>query len=152
MSKLPVTEFTFKLTSPISFAHKGEQEFSFELKLKAPKGKHRANLIRLKQGFFRSILEQSKANSPTQAAAPPIDPDAPEFEWTSKIIMNAIYMSSIDIVALEAEFKSLLCADLAEVHPGIALTSFMVDNDLAHEDFEELMGEYIAVFIASALT
>ena len=152
-SKLPVTEFNFKLKSAIPFANKGEQEFSFELRVKAPSGKHRANLIRLKQGFFRSVLEiQSGAKPNPDASNSPPDTEAPDFKWTSEGIMQILYMSSIDVVALESEFKNLLCADIAEVSPGISLTSFMVDNSMSHADFEELMGEYIAVFILSSST
>jgi hypothetical protein len=152
--KLPVTEFTFKLTDPIKYAQAGDEVFSYELKLLAPTSRHRASLIRLKQGYFRSILSMQKntQDRPAVVAENATTEPVVDMEIDGPTIMSLFYMSDIDLVALENEFKALLLsAGICEVAPGVKLQDKLLDA-IKFEDFEKLMGEYLAVFIVSSST
>jgi hypothetical protein len=146
--KLPVTEMNYKLSEAVPYASKGEQVFSFNIKLKAPSGKHRAHLIRLKQGFFRAVLFAQKSNTNRQAAEPMDDAAVEAID--GKMLMQMFYMSDIDLVALQDEFRGLLAANIGEIADGVPLTQFMIEQ-INQDDFEGLMGEYMAVFIVSSL-
>ena len=149
--KLPVTEHIFKLDEPIKVASKGDEILVYEIKLKAPCGKHRNHLIRLKQGFFKAAMEANKSRPEAEIDAVVADETETSIEETAKTIMALFYMSNVDLVALEDEFKTLLVNDIGEVSDGIRLNAHMIDQ-MSLSDFERLMSEYLAVFILSSST
>lgn len=149
--KLPVTEHIFKLDEPIKVANKGQEDLVYEIVLKAPCGKHRNHLIRLKQGFFKAAVEANKSRPDAGAEAVVEEAAEPSIVETAKTVMALLYMSNVDLVALEDEFKTLILNDLGVVSDGVRLNSHMIDQ-MSLSDFERLMGEYLAVFILSSST
>lgn len=143
-----MNNFNFKLTKPVEIAKKGDVELVFELEIRAPTGQNRAQLIRIKQGFFKALVSQSKAAAP--AAVSQDDQGANPFDsMDGSQIMMLFYMSDVDLPALEDEFKKLLSQGGAFAD-GVQLTPYHLDR-IEFEEFERLMGEYIKVFIAPSL-
>lgn len=144
-----MNNFNFKLSKPVEIAKKGEVELVFELDIRAPTGANRAQLIRIKQGFFKMIM-QSSATEDGKAADKEKDGGNPLANMNGNQVMMLFYMADIDLPALEEEFKRLLSQGGAFAD-GVQLTPYHLDK-LDFEEFERLMGEYIKVFIAPSLT
>lgn len=146
----PITEMNYKLSSAVPYASHGEQVFSFNIKLKAPLGRHRAHLIRLKQGFMRSVLAAQK-NAPERAEnIAENNVEAEPYVISGADIIKLFYGSDIDLVKLQDEFRLLLAANIGEIAEGIPLNAYMIDQ-ISQEDFEGIMGDYMAAFIVSSL-
>ncbi|MCA6484100.1 MAG: hypothetical protein IM547_01705 [Chitinophagaceae bacterium] len=144
-----MNSFNFRLKKPVEIAKKGDVELVFELEIRAPTAQNRAQLIRLKQGYFKAIISYEEPNRQDVAHKTVEAPENPLDLMTGELIMAALYLSDVDLPALEEEFKKLLSARGAFAD-GVPLTSFHLDQ-LDFDDFEALMGEYIKVFIAPSL-
>jgi hypothetical protein len=136
--------FEFYLNSPVSYHKAGEEEKSYQLTLYAPKGKHRQELIRLKQGFLKAITSLQNMST-GQARA-----EAEEQQGIgSQEIVMALMMSDVDMNKYFEDFKALLCKDVCYVDSNQKMTEYIYNNmDL--EDLERLLGEYLSNFLLSS--
>ncbi len=151
MKKIAKTEFEYKLSTPVKVAKKGDEELVFKIKLKAPTAKHRAHMIRLKQGFLKAVISaQNSATIKNARADADTMAEAAEAKIDGAAIIGLLYISDIDVAALEEEFRNLLLAGICEVDEGINLNAHMLDSCVSLEDFESIMGEYLANFIVSS--
>ena len=152
MTKKPkvITEFNYTLKAPVKVAKGGEEELVFILKLKCPTAKHRAHLIRLKQGFLKAAVSAQRSNAMQVESNAPQE-DEGHSEITGDAIMALLYISDVDLVGLEDEFRSLLLAGVCEVLEGVNLNSHTAEQ-ISLNDFEGLMGEYLANFIILSST
>lgn len=144
-----MNNFNFKLHKPVEIAKKGDVELVFELDVRAPTGANRAQLIRIKQGFLKALMQQTSKTSGKAGAEDANDSGNPFDNMDGGQVMMLFYMSDVDLPALEEEFKKLLSQGGAFAD-GVQLTPYHLDK-IEFEDFERLMGEYIKVFIAPSL-
>ena len=145
-----MNSFNFKLRKPVEIAKKGDVELVFELEIRAPTGQNRAQLIRIKQGFFKALIAQQRPGiAATQAQNDAPATANPFADMDGSAVVMLFYMSDVDLPALEDEFKKLLAAGGAFAE-GVQLTPYHLDK-MDFDDFESLLGEYIKVFIAPSL-
>lgn len=145
------SEFTFTLRKPIPWVNAGTdgtQQFAKELVLKAPSNRQRHQTAALSQGFMQAVHSmQDKAKAEAAKVEDKADKDH-QIKGTE--VLSAVMMSDIDFVAYQETFRTLLLNDIAFVSDGQKLTSPMYDN-MSTEDSQNLMGEYIAIFLISSL-
>lgn len=144
-----LSEFKYTLQSPVKVARAGEEELIFNLTLKSPTAKHRSHLIRLKQGFLKAAVSAQRNNVIGNAENKTVEPE--DQEITGDAIMALLYISDIDLAALEEEFRTLLLAGICEVLEGVNLNPYTAEQ-LSLQDFEGIMGAYMANFIISSST
>lgn len=147
--KKSISEFTHTLTSPIKVARKAEEELVFTLRLKSPTARHRAHLIRLKQGFLRAAVSAQRNQSLVNDAPKAAEPE--DAEITGEAIMALLYISDVDLAGLEDEFRLLLLAGVCETEDGVVVNPHTIEQ-LSLHDFEAMMGAYLANFIISSST
>lgn len=147
MSKIAINEFEFLLESPIKIARAGDEDLVFRVIVKAPTARNRAHLIRLKQGFLKAAVSASKLESNQQQKEAAKDDQAAEI--SADAIMALLYISDIDLPKLEEEFRLLLLTGGLQVVEGIPTNSHMLDQ-ISHNDFENMMGQYFVNFIISS--
>lgn len=147
MSKIAINEFEFLLESPIKIARAGDEDLVFRVIVKAPTARNRAHLIRLKQGFLKAAVEASK-NSAVSGAKEEAKDGASD-EISAEAIMALLYISDIDLPKLEDEFRALLLSGGLSVVEGVPTNAHMVDQ-ISHNDFEKMMGQYFVNFIVSS--
>lgn len=142
-SKIP-EQIEFNLNKPVKYHKNGNEELSYQLTLYAPAGRHRQELVKLKQGFLKSIsslqgsYNQSNANQSQENQGIGSD----------EIIM-ILMMSDVDMNKYFDNFKALLCKNICYVDPNQKLTEYIYDNiDL--DDLERLLGEYLSNFLLSS--
>ncbi len=144
------TKFKYTLKVPFQYASgSGDVTDAEFILLKAPTSRNTKQCAALKQGFFRAMREQVVASAESQA---PSDMEgAGELEGDD--ILSVMYMAKqVNMEDLMGVARELFQS------PGIALVdgehklkTAMLDR-LSAEDFEGMLGEYLANFtLASAL-
>ena len=136
----------FNLTTPISYAYKGEMQEGGFITLNAPTSKNMKECAELKQAFFRALPKNQGA---VQAEPTKDEEDA---ELTGDAIMGLISMSdNVELSVVLATARELFSSGLAMVEGETKVTKPILDS-LTLDDLECMVGEYLAVFIlASAL-
>ncbi len=154
------SEFTFTLRKPIPWINQsnhGTEEFASELLLKAPSNRQRRQTAALSQGFLRAI-HYGQQSAQAQKHIEDVNFRSKNTNNTGdkdKIltgaeILSAVMLSDVDYVTYQEIFRTLLLAGVASVSDGQKLTPAMYD-DMSAEDSQNLMGEYIAIFLISSL-
>lgn len=151
MAKI-VTEFEYDLSNPISYHKGGDLAKGKKLLLKAPSNAHRFHLIKLKQGFLKSMLGISqqfskKSSGKSQAQAE----DSADAALNHKTILTFLLASDIDFYEYLECFKNLLCSEpsLCFIDGSVPLNAHTFDQ-LSEEDSELLLGKYIENFTLSS--
>lgn len=137
-------EFTFELSTPISYARDGGFSESSTLTLKAPSNKQAREGARLKQSFWRALSDrQTKNTEPSESK------DESNDEIDGETIMAIIMSSNEDINKFQDDFKSLLLNGVCFIDSSIKLTVPLYDS-MSDADTERLMGEYLANFLLAS--
>ncbi len=139
-------EFDFELNVPFDYAHKGEQFQSSFIKLIAPSAKHARFCAPLKQAIFRSLPNDAGGKEE-------VDEKEKSQKLEGQTLMALIYQSE----TVELSQVLLWARELFISKPAIALVEGVerVTNpiiDVMHpDDFEEMIGEYIANFVVASI-
>lgn len=138
-----MSEVTYELKKPFEYAYKGEtQEASF-ITLAAPTFKQMRHLTPIKQAFMASINEISKSDIADDGKS---DSDG---EITAAGAMQVLYMWSGNLVAVQTEAQEMF-RHIAQIDGETKLTTPLMEK-MDPDDFDGLLGEYIANFIAPSL-
>lgn len=143
----------FQLSAPIEFAQKGELVYISELDLIAPTHRQRPLIIRLKQMVKKSLHDYA-LSLPT-SKLPSAEMDAPSTEDTGPalagdLLIEILYLTDIDLVKFFDTAKELLGSGTVTVG-GEKFGTFSFQK-LSDEDFERLVGDYVANFILTSMT
>ena len=141
-----MSEVITELKQPFNYAHKGDtQEASF-ITLMPPTFKQIDKIAPMKQAFVGAINDLS---SDTQQAAPDADAASDE-EITGPQIMALMYRSSCDMTKVFLHAQELFKSGAALVDGEVKLTTPLMEK-MSVGDFERLVGDYLANFIAPSL-
>lgn len=136
------SEFTFELIKPLPYHRDGEQVFAKEIILKAPSNKQQHETSKLKQGFHRAIHELQNSEAANSKKNKNKDN---EEDINGEDIISMIMASKIDFGEYQQVFGSLLRNDIGWIENE--KITMPIYNNISDEDFEKMMGEYIANFL-----
>lgn len=140
-----MAEVIYTLINPIEYAWKGEKTEGSFITLTAPTFKMITKAAPIKQAFMSAITEFQKNVS---VEADPSSSDGSNV--TAKQIMQILYSSSINVNSLFLNAQELFKSGLAMLDGQQSLTVPLMEK-MSVDDFEGLLGEYIANFILPSL-
>lgn len=143
------TEHDFYLRVPLSYSSGADQRDATFIRLFAPSSKVSRECAALKQAFLRAIPKEVSASAKAAAKAS----DSADDLTGSDVIEVLAVSATVDLPdTLEVGKRLLLAPNIAKVEGEAKLTSALMDR-LDQEDFENMLGEYMANFtIASVLS
>lgn len=140
-----MSEHIYELKHPFEYAHKGDtQEASF-ITLFAPTFKQIDKVAPIKQAFTAAISEVTESVD-TDQEAPETDTDS----VTGPQVMQLMYRWSGDMTSVFLHAEQLFKSGAALVDGETKLTTPLMEK-MQLVDFEGLVGDYIANFIAPSL-
>lgn len=135
-------EVTFDLTSKFEYAFKGEQREAGFIALSPPTMKQHHQAAALKQSIIRIVSEAVKGADDQEEEKE----EEEEKEITSKMVVATIYGSScVEANTVWGQARELLKGGVALIDGEQKLTTPLMDK-MSPEDFENMVGEYIANF------
>jgi len=136
-----VTEITYELKSPFEYAFKGDNRDAAFITLTAPTMKQHSQAADLKQSIIRIVREAVKDSGDDESE------DSKEDEQiTSSMIIATIYGSAcVEANVVWAQARALLKENVALVDGEQKLTTPLMEK-MSPDDFENMVGEYIANF------
>lgn len=142
--KEEISECMFSLTKPFEYAFKGKQREASFISLTAPTMLQHSQAAALKQSISRMIV----------GVAEEVDEDLEDKEddkggdgITAKMLVGTIYTSKcVDANVVWEQAKALFKQGVALIDGEQKLTAPLIDK-MDPEDFENLVGEYVANFI-----
>lgn len=132
--------FTFDLTEPIEYSHKGELVQGTSITLYAPKPAQRKKAMKLKQVFFQSLPKSDGSERKTNEKESEID---------GNMVLFIVAQSDADYADFIETGRSLLCDRNAKINDEEYLTTVTVDK-LDLDDMETMIGQYVANFIVKS--
>ena len=142
-----MSEVITELIQPFSYAHKGDTQDATFITLLPPTFKQIDKIAPLKQAFVTAISDVSAGE---QVAAVDTDDAASEDDITGPQIMALMYRSTCDMTKVFLHAQELFKSGAALVDGEVKLTTPLMEK-MAVNDFERLVGDYIANFIAPSL-
>ena len=139
-----MSEVTYELTKPFEYAYKGDTPEAGFITLAAPTFKQMKHLTPIKQAFMSAINEISKSDVSEAGKA-----DDADDEITASGAMQVLYMWSGNLVGIQTEAQEMF-KHIALIDGETKLTTPLMEK-MAPEDFDGLLGTYIANFIAPSL-
>lgn len=135
-------EFKFFPASSFHYDHKGERVDAQYVLCTAPTSKHRKECAFLKQAFWRSLKDapEGDEDSKTGAATPKKDKIEPE-----DVLILLAMSGNVDFGEALEVARRLLTGGVALVDGEEKLNGPLIDR-LSNDDFERLIGEYLAFF------
>lgn len=142
-----MSEHIYELKHPFEYAHKGDtQEASF-ITLFAPTFKQVGRMAPIKQAFTSAIEEVTKTVDTSQETG---DAGDDNDKVTAAQVMQLMYRWSGDMTGVFLHAQELFKSGAALVDGETKLTTPLMEK-MQMVDFEGLVGEYIANFIAPSL-
>lgn len=143
-------EFTYELKNSFQYAHAGQELEAKFIALSAPRMKHMKYREPLKQAFYQAMMELGDKQQDEEKQDKPVSEKQTEIKGSDLlIILRASQV--VDTFNLGLHFIELLTSDgIAMVGGNEKITRPLVEK-LHPEDFDGLMGEYLANFIAASL-
>jgi hypothetical protein len=138
-------EVNYELKHPFQYAHKGDTQDAGFITIKAPTFKEMDKVTPIKQAFTAAISEITDDIQPDGNQASSGDSEL----ITGAQAMQLMHRWSGDMVKINLHAQQLFKGS-AMVDGETPMTMPMIDK-MSMVDFEGLMGEYIANFIAPSL-
>ena len=138
--------YIVELSNPISYANKGEMQESTFVELIAPNFKQLDNFIPVKQAFISAVTDLSEVTGSAQSES---NNDEDE-KITGPQIIAVMMRSSCDMTKVYLHCKELFRSGAALLDGEQKMTVPIIEA-MPLRDFEKLVGEYIANFIAASL-
>jgi len=138
-------EIEIKLTSPVQYAFKGDTVDAKFVMLKAPTARNISDCSFLKKMFTNAAIKAGEHNKKESSSS---DSDV---DVTGSDVMELVYAfgDSEDIEKAMIAAKKIF-KDCGELDGEITLTMPLID-EISLDDFELMVGEYIANFIAASM-
>lgn len=135
---------TVDLKTPISYAHKGEMVEGSFVELSAPNFKQIEHFLPVKQAFISAVTSISSDSVKS-------DKDqSDEIKVTGSQVLALMMQSSTDMTKVYLHCVELFKSGAAMIDGEQKLTQPLIDA-MPLDDFDNLVGEYIANFIAASL-
>ncbi len=141
-------EITFKLTKGVKYGNKGNEVEGTFIKLLPPTAKQLKQCVPLKQAFCRAVAYVEDKVSDEKLDN--IKDDGVKKKVDGNSIMSAIYMSDVDMYEVFLHAKELFNSNIALMEGEVKMTKPMLE-DMSNDDFENMIGEYMANFIVASL-
>ena len=138
-----------ELSQPISYAHKGDMQDADFVELIAPNYKQLENFIPVKQAFLAAVTSSAN-NASAEEVEKAGEEKAKKEEITGNEVMMIMMQSTCDMTKIYLYCAELFKAGAALVGGEQKLTAPMIEA-MPLSDFDKLVGEYIANFIATSL-
>lgn len=139
----------YKLSQPVEYADQGEQVEGEVLVCTAPKGKHRKDVTKLKQMFFRSMpgIEEISDSQKEAAEARKSETEGDDFDINGEEVLFVIMQSTrVEYDEFIELGRKLIANGLCKVD-GVKEANSVILDRLPVEELEKLIGEYVAFFI-----
>ena len=135
-------ESKYELSQGFPYSSEGEQLEASFIEITAPSAKHSKECAILKQAFFRSLPDASPDDV--------LDTDDANPEISGPEVMTLLAMSpNVELSDVLDTGKRLLSGGVARVD-GRAKLSMNLLETMHQDDFEMLLGDYIANFIVAS--
>lgn len=141
--KLSNSVFEFKLKNPISYQTPEGMSETKVLILNAPSTENKKYVFKLQQNFLRALRSMSSMASGNKESKE-------ESEITGQDVLSILLMSDIEFEVVADQFAKIL-PYVCKVDSDVKMTSTLVDR-ISIEDFQGLLGEYMANFIIPSWT
>lgn len=141
-----MSEFNYELKKPFSYAAKGEMVEAHFITVTAPSYKQMTNAAPIKQAFMTAITEVAEKEITKHADVEKSDDES----VTGEQVLQLLYSSSSEITKVFLYAEQLFKSGAALVDGDQKLTSELMQK-MDMTDFESLVGDYIANFIAPSL-
>ena len=145
-----MSEYIYTLKSPFSYARKGENVEAEFITLTAPNFKQLPLSAPIKQAFMTAITEVHDSADSTTATETPEKADDDDSGLTAGGVLQVLYRSSCDMVKILLHAEQLFKSGTALVDGEVKLTTPLMEK-MQGDDFERLLGAYVANFIAPSL-
>ncbi len=143
-------EFTFELERPFEYAFGGEQRKVGFIALQAPTMKQHSQASSLKQSIVKMVREATERAGNEGGDADERDKDEginQDDPITAEMVVATIYGSdAVGVNVVWEQAKELFKLGRAMVDGEQKLTAPLIDK-MDPDDFEKMVGEYIANFI-----
>lgn len=140
-------EVVYELKTPFEYAYKGEMRHAKFITLIAPTFKQIDSVTPIKQAFMRAIVEIS-ADTDVKSVESNSESDQ---TVTGAQALQVMYNGSGDMVPVMLHAERLFRSGAALIEGETKLTAPLLEK-ISGLDFERMVGEYIANFIAPFLT
>ncbi len=140
-------QFDYELKHPFKYAHKGDEVEAGFISLLPPTSRHVGPCADLKQAVFRSLPIVEPGSNQAKN-----DKDDKDDGLDGTIIMLLIYTSQ----NVDLKHMLFVARELFTTRPPVALvdgeerTTHKILDDIHPDDFETMVGEYIARFIVAS--
>lgn len=145
-----ITEFRFDLSSPLTYAYRGEQQSTEFIVLKEPTSKRRRDVLQLKQMFWRALPDMSDVDEDTKeqarAARLEKDSEAPDFGTGEEIMAMIARSRDVDLGDVVELGRTIFINGFATVGGEEPLKGEVADR-IAWDDLEAMVGAYFENFI-----
>jgi hypothetical protein len=133
-----IREFRYTLTTSFQYAYEGEALDATYLMVSAPKSKHSKPCAQLKQGFLRALADAEGGGDDAKAAGPP--------ELTGELVIMMLGMSkNVELADMLEVGRTLFTSGLVMVD-GVTKLSKSLADEMTQEDWEALLGDFMANF------
>jgi len=142
-----------KLSKPITYAYKGENVEASFITLLPPTAKHIHLTGLIKSVFQKNAVEfrqNQKLVDQVADAAESQQKEGGEKEVGSDDVWGLFYMNPDSIEQVMIAGKELMSSGLFLIEGEVKLTKPLID-ELSTEDFEKVLGEFMANFIVASL-
>ena len=145
------TEITYDLKKPFQYARGGDFVEASFITLRAPSYPQMAHFVPLKQAFSAAIRDMSRgqAEAIEKAQAEPKD-EAKTEALDGGTVLSVLYQGEGDVFKAFLHAQELFRSGAALVDGETKITKPVIEA-MDPADFEALVGEYLAAFVAPSL-
>lgn len=140
------TEVIYELKQPFEYSYKGEMREAEFITLLAPTFRNIDNVTPMKQAFMRSITEISEKVDSSSAEESNEDKTI-----SGQEVMQVMYSGSGDMVPVMLHAEQLFTRGGAALIDGETKMTKPLMEKVSTYDFESMVGEYVANFIAASI-
>lgn len=141
-----MSEINYELKKPFDYAYKGENQSASFITLSEPTFKQLTHITPIKQAFSAAMAQlSSKAVEDTAD-----DDDAVSGEPTAAMMLAVLYQWDGNLSGVFLHAQELFKTGAALVEGETKLTIPLMEK-MSTTDFEQMVGEYIAAFLAPSL-
>ncbi len=139
-------EVLYTLTTPFTYAHKGDTVQASFVTLTAANHKMVANFMPIQQAFYRAITELNTGRDNDDIDSETTVKEDGAVDITADGVIFIMSQSSVDMAKVAVNCELLFKAGCAQVDGEAKLTSELM-HKITMEDVNGLIGTYIANFI-----
>lgn len=144
-----MSEITYELKKPFDYAYKGENQSASFITLNEPTFKQLTHVTPIKQAFSAAMAQLSSKDI-EKAADDTADDTDESGDPTAAMMLAVLYQWDGNLSGVFIHAQELFKSGAALVEGETKLTTPLMEK-MSTTDFEQLVGEYIAAFLAPSL-